>query len=68
RMDTNPIQTEKKEHYKIWREVCLILKNESPLSKSSLLKILDLAYNMNKEGKRRKLSKDKYLELINKNL
>lgn len=76
-MDSNPIHTEKKVHYDIWKEVCFIIKNElsslagqsvtgNKLSKTSLLKIVDLAYNMNKSGKRRKLTKVEYINLINK--
>jgi len=65
-MDANPIHTAKKDHYLIWKEVCLILNTESKLSQQSLIKLVNLAYNMNKEGKRRKITKDKYLELIDK--
>lgn len=64
-MDANPLYTKKMEHYNIWKEVCLILKKEKNLSKSSFLKIVELAYDMNKKGKRRKLSKEEYIKIIN---
>jgi hypothetical protein len=65
-MDSNPIHTEKKNHYMIWKKVCLTLKAEPHLSKTSFIKLVHLAYDMNKGGKRRKITKDKYLELIEK--
>lgn len=64
-IDSNLIHTEKMEFYKIWKEVCFILKNEkSQISDSSIKKIVELAYNMNKGGKRRKLTKEEYLNQL----
>lgn len=53
--------SEKSEHYRIFKQVCTIINNEKTITKDMLLNIVDLAYNMNKDGKRRKLSKEEYL-------
>ncbi len=62
------LYTEKSNHYKIWKEVSNILTNNPNLEgsegKKDFIKIVELAYNMNKEGKRRKLNKETYLETI----
>jgi hypothetical protein len=42
----------------------LTIKDEPKLSKISLLKLVELAYNMNKGGKRRKIPKDEYIQII----
>ena len=47
-----------------FKTVSLILKGEQPLTIESKLKIVELAYNMNKKGKRRSLSKTDYINLI----
>lgn len=67
-IDANSLQTEKKIHYEIWKEVCFILKNEngSFISEAAFQKIVDLAYNMNKGGQRRKLTTEEYVNLIKK--
>jgi LAGLIDADG endonuclease len=67
-IDANSLHTEKKIHYEIWKEVCFILKNEnvSSISEAPFQKIVDLAYNMNKGGKRRKITKEEYVNLIKK--
>ena len=41
-----------------------MLKNEQPLTLKSKLKIVKLAYDMNKKGKRRNLSKTEYIHLL----
>jgi len=41
-----------------------MLKRENPLSLESKLNAIDLAYNMNKKGKRRNLSKSQYIEIV----
>lgn len=63
-MDSNILHTQKKEHYQIWKQVCLTIRDEPKLTKKSLLNLVELSYNMNKEGKRRKLTKDQYIQLI----
>lgn len=63
--NNNRIHTEKWSHFQTWSKVCMILKNDGKkLPKSSLLKIIDLAYDMNKSGKRRKLTKTEYIKFI----
>jgi hypothetical protein len=42
-----------------------MLKRENPLSLESKLNAIDLAYNMNKKGKHRNLSKSQYIEIVN---
>lgn len=62
------LHTKKAIHYKIWKEVTNILANNINLEgyegKKDFIKIVELAYNMNKEGKRRKLDKETYLNTI----
>ena len=65
-VESNLMITEKKEHYNIWKKVCFILKRDKLLSKEALLEIVELAYNMNKGGKRRKINKRQYIEIVNK--
>lgn len=59
--------TEKAIHYSKWKEVIEILNKNPNLNglngKKDFLKIVDIAYNMNKEGKRRKFTKDEYIKL-----
>jgi hypothetical protein len=61
-IDKNPLYSERKSHYDKFRQISLKLKEEHPLSMKSKLENIDLAYNMNKEGKHRRLSKTKYLD------
>ena len=64
-MDNNPIFTEKAKHYNIFREVNFILNSNLVLTKELILKIIELAYESNKKGKRRQMSKSEYIKLIN---
>lgn len=48
-------------HYTIFKKVCQLIYNKPDLSDSDLLNIIELAYNMNKDGKRRKLTKEEYI-------
>lgn len=41
-----------------------MLKREKPLSLETKLSAIDLAYNMNKKGKHRTLTKSEYIEII----
>lgn len=67
-MDKNPIFSERAAHYNKFKIVSLLLKNEQPLTLESKLKIVELAYDMNKKGKRRNLNKTEYINLfINSN-
>jgi hypothetical protein len=63
-IDKYPIFSEKAMHYSKFRSVSLILKNEQPLTLQSKLNIVELAYNMNKKGKRRMMSKSEYIKLL----
>ena len=63
-VDKNPIFSERASHYNKFRTVSLMLKNEQPLSLQSKLNIVELAYNMNKKGKHRTLSKTQYIETL----
>jgi LAGLIDADG endonuclease len=54
--------TEKFYHFNIMIKVCEIIKNEGYKDNKNLQKIVDLAYNMNNNGKNRKYSKEAYLE------
>lgn len=65
-MDNNPILSERALHYDKFRSVSLILKNEQPLTLKSKLDIVELAYNMNKKGKHRLMSKLEYINLLKK--
>ena len=65
-MDLNPIFSERADHYDIFKKVCLILKNERPLTLEKKLDIVELAYNANKSGKRRRISKKEYIDLLKK--
>lgn len=62
--DKNPIFSERAEHYNKFKIVSLLLKNEQPLTLESKLKIVELAYDMNKKGKRRNLNKTEYINLF----
>jgi|ERR1700733_4310612 len=64
-MDNNPLFSERALHYNKFKLVSQILINEQPLSLETKLKIVELAYNANKEGKRRKLTKLQYIKLLN---
>lgn len=63
-IDNNPLYSERALHYDKFKTVSLILSNEQPLSITTKLKIVELAYNMNKKGKRRSLSKEDYINLL----
>lgn len=65
-IDNNPLFSERALHYDTFKTVSLILKSEQPLTIESKLKIVELAYDMNKKGKRRSLSKTEYINLIKK--
>jgi len=63
-MDKNPIFSERANHYDIFRKVSLIIKNQRPLTLEAKLEIVELAYNANKSGKRRRITKEDYIELL----
>jgi hypothetical protein len=63
-MDNNPIFSERANHYKIFKEVSFILYNKKPLNLDDKLFIIDLAYDSNKKGKRRRISKEEYINML----
>jgi hypothetical protein len=63
-IDKHPVFSEKSIHYVKFRTISILLKRENPLSLESKLNAIDLAYNMNKKGKHRNLSKSQYIEII----
>ena len=63
-VDINPIFSERALHYNKFKIVSKILKSENPLSLQTKLDIVELAYNMNKKGKHRTLSKSQYIEIL----
>ena len=65
-MDNSPLFSERALHYEKFKTVSLMLRNEKPFTLKSKLKIVELAYNMNKKGKRRSLSKTQYINLLKK--
>jgi len=64
-IDKHPVFSEKSIHYVKFRTISIMLKRENPLSLESKLNAIDLAYNMNKKGKHRNLSKSQYIEIVN---
>jgi len=63
-MDENPIFSERASHYDKFRTVALLLKREKPLTLKNKINIVNLAYEMNKKGKHRILSKSQYIDLL----
>jgi hypothetical protein len=63
-MDNNPIFSEKALHYEKFKIVSLMLKNKKDLTLENKLKIVELAYEMNKKGKHRNFSKIEYIKLL----
>lgn len=64
-----PLKTNKNEHLNIFCKVCELLLTNDHKTNEGYNKIIDLAYDMNKNGKSRKLPKEEFIELIlNKNL
>jgi LAGLIDADG endonuclease len=61
-VDKYQLHTYKVNHYLIYKEVAYLMNNKLHLSDSGFLDIVDKAYEMNLEGKRRKFSKKEYLE------
>jgi len=63
-MDKNPLFSERAGHYKIFKKISLMLKELNPLTLKNKIDIVDLAYNANKEGKRRQMTKLEYIKLL----
>lgn len=56
--------TSKKEHFETFSKVCDLLQNDVHKTEEGLLEIVNLAYNMNRDGKGRKLTKEEYIQLM----
>lgn len=63
-IDENPVFSEKASHYAKFRTISIFLKKEKPLSLESKLNAIELAYDMNKKGKRRIFTKSEYIEIV----
>ena len=53
-----PIISSKKKDFTIFSKICSLIKTESHLKKTGLIKIIKLAYKMNGSGKRRYTEKE----------
>lgn len=62
-MDKYQLYTKKRDHYTIFKKVCMIKGNRDDriISLEDKFKIVDLAYNMNKGGAKRKMTKEEYI-------
>lgn len=60
------LNTYKGDMYKIIIKVCDILKEKNYKSNKTLKELVELAYDSNKLGKRRKISKEEFIEKIDK--
>jgi hypothetical protein len=58
--------TQKYLHYEILIKVCNIIKTNGYKSDTSFKEIIELAYDSNLSGKRRRLTKQEFIELMNK--
>ena len=55
------LHTQKKRYFEIFEQVATLISCDSHKEYAGWLKIVDLAYNMNFEGKRRKLTAEEYV-------
>jgi hypothetical protein len=55
------LNTYKAESYNIAIKVCEIIKNKGYKTDDAFKEIIELAYNSNKSGKRRRISKEEFL-------
>jgi len=60
----NILFLDKKKQFNIFKEINNLIINKKHLSKEEKLKIIKLAYNMNFLGKKRKLSKEEFINKI----
>ena len=63
-VEDNPLFSERSSHFIHFRKVSFLLKKEYPLNLQTKLSIVDKYYNMNKEGKRRKIDQSDYVNLL----
>lgn len=57
------LHTNKVVHYKCFKEILTLYSEGVHKTDSGFIKILELAYNINKDGKRRKYTLKEYIEL-----
>lgn len=62
--ETKGLLTNKNEHFILFSKACELLQSKAHKTQEGLIEIVDLAYNMNKEGKGRKLNKEEYTNLM----
>nr|YP_009162953.1 hypothetical protein [Phycomyces blakesleeanus]AKT93720.1 hypothetical protein [Phycomyces blakesleeanus] len=60
----NELLTDKNTHFHLFSRACELIQNKAHKTQEGLVEIIDLAYNMNKEGKGRKLTKEEYTNLM----
>jgi hypothetical protein len=65
-VNDNPIFSERALHFEKFKTVSFKIRDEQPLSLKSKIEIVELAYNANKEGKHRRLTKSDYRNLLEK--
>ena len=63
-VEDNPLFSERSSHFIDFRKVSLLLKKEYPLNLQTKLSIVEKYYNMNKEGKRRKMDQSDHVSLL----
>ena len=63
-LDQTEFKTNKSNYYKMFIEVCNILKNENYKCNSTFAKIVELSYDKNKKGKRRKVNKEELIKYL----
>ncbi|GJP72837.1 hypothetical protein CLOP_g3591 [Closterium sp. NIES-67] len=61
-MDQHTLYTEKAIHYAKFKKVVDLIERKAHLNRSGFLEIVEIAYDMNQAGKRRKLTKEEYLQ------
>lgn len=66
-IDKYILHTNKSVHFNIFKQICSIIKKGN-LTDEDMIKIIELGYNMNKGGKRRKFTQEEYLGEINSHI
>lgn len=58
------LYTNKQKHFEIFCQVCKMIKENQHKTETGFKTIIELAYNMNKLGKNRRLTKEEFLKLV----
>jgi len=61
-MDQQTLYTEKAIHYAKFRKIVDLIERKAHLTRVGFLEIVEIAYEMNQSGKRRKWTKEEYIE------